>query len=277
MDVLKLGYWGTQGYLDDRSKQAVMEWLRQRQTCQREELLAHVDLTYGVVFKSQQSYRVTTTCCIKLDHGRKRRHNVPRRTRCNSPKNTPKTQEIVELLMRWRSQIASGQVRVLLVDECHLLWGDACGYVWGKTNQRLEVPMASERQRQTYYGAFDYASKQFYLQAYDAGNTDNTIAFLNYLRLLDEQARLLIIGDGASYHRSQQLRAFLAAVNAGLRFEDWKIECIRFAPHAPEQNPVEDIWLQAKQFIRKFFLLCKFFAVVKYLFELVTHQQSFTF
>ncbi len=91
--------------------------------------------------------------------------------------------------MRWRTQIATGQVRVLLIDECHLLWGDACGYVWGKTNQRIEVPIASERQRQTYYGAFDYGSKQFYVQAYDALNTDNTIAFLKYLRSVDQQAR----------------------------------------------------------------------------------------
>jgi transposase len=114
-------------------------------------------------------------------------------------------------------------------------------------------------------------------QAHDAGNTENTIAFLKYLRSLDEQARLLIIWDGASYHRSHQLRQFLAEAIAGLPPEHWNIECIRFAPHAPEQNPVEDIWLQAKQFIRKFFMLCKSFAAVKYLFELVTHQQCFTF
>lgn len=56
IDALKLGYWGTQGYLDDASKQAVSEWLRQRHSCQLEELIAHLDLTYGVVFKSQQSY-----------------------------------------------------------------------------------------------------------------------------------------------------------------------------------------------------------------------------
>ncbi|MDZ4878530.1 MAG: hypothetical protein CLLPBCKN_007965 [Chroococcidiopsis cubana SAG 39.79] len=30
IDALKLGYWGTQGYLNDVDKQAVMEWLRQR-------------------------------------------------------------------------------------------------------------------------------------------------------------------------------------------------------------------------------------------------------
>ncbi len=78
-------------------------------------------------------------------------------------------------------------------------------------------------------------------------------------------------------NRSPELREFLAQVNAGLPQEQWQIQCIRFAPHAPEQNPVEDIWLQAKQFLRKFFILCKSFAVVKYLFEFALAQQRFTF
>lgn len=54
--ALKLRYWGTQGYLDEAEKQAVIEWLRQRTSCQLEELSTHLDVTYGVVFKSQQSY-----------------------------------------------------------------------------------------------------------------------------------------------------------------------------------------------------------------------------
>lgn len=56
IDALKLGYWGTRGYLDEADKQAVFEWLQQHQTCQLEELIAQIDLTYGVVIKSQQSY-----------------------------------------------------------------------------------------------------------------------------------------------------------------------------------------------------------------------------
>lgn len=56
IDALRLGYWGTRGYLDEADKQAVFEWLQQHQTCQLEELIAHIDLSYGVVFKSQQSY-----------------------------------------------------------------------------------------------------------------------------------------------------------------------------------------------------------------------------
>jgi transposase len=33
----------------------------------------------------------------------------------------------------------------------------------------------------------------------------------------------------------------------------WKITCEVFSPNAPEQNPVEDIWLKAKNHIRKYF------------------------
>lgn len=45
---------------------------------------------------------------------------------------------------------------VFLIDECHLLWGDICGYVWGRTDERVEVPMTNERYKQTYFGALDY-------------------------------------------------------------------------------------------------------------------------
>lgn len=88
---------------------------------------------------------------------------------------------------------------------------------------------------------------------------------------------MLVVWDGASYHRSKELRKYLALVNDGLPSDQWAVECIRLAPHAPEQNPVEDVWLQAKQFIRAFYRLCQSFAAVKYLFEFVTHRQRFTF
>ncbi|AUB36382.1 Transposase [Nostoc flagelliforme CCNUN1] len=48
---------------------------------------------------------------------------------------------------------------------------------------------------------------------------------------------LLIFWDGATYHRSQDVRAFLDSMNQGLSTEEWKIHCVRFAPNCPEQNP----------------------------------------
>ncbi len=90
-------------------------------------------------------------------------------------------------------------------------------------------------------------------------------------------SRIAVLWDGASYHRSQEVRAYLASVNQGLEESERKLTCIRFAPNAPEQNPIEDIWLCAKRFIRECYHLCKSFAAVKYLFEFVTHCQIFDF
>jgi len=166
---------------------------------------------------------------------------------------------------------------VFIEDECHLLWGDICGYIWGKTSERIEVPVINERQKQTYYGAINYLTREFLIKACKKGNSDSTIAFLEYLLTQYPQSRIAVIWDGASYHRSQQVRDYLDSVNQGLDEQEWKITCIRFAPNAPEQNPVEDIWLSAKRFVREFHHLCKSFPAIKRLFELVTHHQIFNF
>lgn len=99
-----------------------------------------------------------------------------------------KKTEIMELLVQWRAEIAADSVRGMFLDECHLLWGDVCGYGWSRRNQRVEVEVKSTKEQQTYYGALDYLSKRFVVQAYSAGNEDNTIEFLKYLQSLAEES-----------------------------------------------------------------------------------------
>lgn len=147
------------------------------------------------------------------------------------------------------------------------------GYVWGQTNERIEVPVVNERQRQTYFGALNCCTKEFLVQPYTQGNSESTIKFLKYLQLQYPQQRLAIFWDGASYHRSDQLKTYLQVVNQDSKPDTWAITCTRFAPNAPEQNPVEDVWLQAKRFIRSCYHLCKSFTAVKFLFKFITHYQ----
>jgi putative transposase len=153
-----------------------------------------------------------------------------------------------------REDIDAEKLVVYMIDECHLLWGDVCGYVWGKTSERIEAPMTNEKERQTYFGALNYKSKHSFVQAYGAGNSENTVLFVKYLQDLNPGARILIFWDGASYHKYANMQDYLVEVNQGLDKSGWLITCELFSPNATEQNPVEDIWLQGKRFLREYWV-----------------------
>ena len=86
---------------------------------------------------------------------------------------------------------------------------------------------------------------------------------MKHLQTILGNKKILLIWDGASYHRYSAMQEYLQIINKNLSPENWQITCVLFAPNAPEQNPVEDIWLLAKNNIRKFFIENKTFAQVK--------------
>jgi len=53
---LSLKYRGSTGYLDGGQRQAVINWLQQKNYWHLSELQQHIEDTYGVVFASKQSY-----------------------------------------------------------------------------------------------------------------------------------------------------------------------------------------------------------------------------
>jgi hypothetical protein len=125
--------------------------------------------------------------------------------------------EIEKVLEENREEIEAGRLVVYMIDECHLLWGNVCGYVWEKTAIRVEVPMTNQRERQTYFGALNYQTKHFLVQQYRAGNSANTVLFVKYLQSLNKGARILISWDGANYHKYGEMRDALDKVNQDAR------------------------------------------------------------
>ncbi|MBE9096890.1 transposase [Tychonema sp. LEGE 07203] len=65
------------------------------------------------------------------------------------------------------------------------------------------------------------------------------------------QQKVLLIWDGASYHRGEERKIFWHYFHDGKERKDWSIICERLPTYAPEENPVEGIWLQVKNFIRR--------------------------
>jgi transposase len=137
----------------------------------------------------------------------------------------------------------------------------------------------------------DYLERKLLLKSYDRGNSKNTIDYLQYLLTESDNQRLLIFWDGATYHRSKEIQSFLDELNQGLAPEQWKIHCVRFAPNCPEQNPIEDIWLQAKTWVgsrsvslaqplvekRRFCALIPSFSHLKWMFEWFIRHTTFDF
>lgn len=149
--------------------------------------------------------------------------------------------------------------------------------MWGRTDLRVEIPITNEKERQTYYGALNAQTGEMFVQAYPTGNGENTVKFLKYLQGQHPEQAIAIIWDGATYHKYGETRDYLGELNQGKEENDWSITCILLAPHAPEQNPVEDVWLKAKQFVRTYYHDCHTFDDVKKRFVEATHLKTFSF
>ena len=157
------------------------------------------------------------------------------------------------------------------------MWGDTIGYGWGRRNERTAIPIKNINQRQTSYGVMNLYNHEFIVTPYEGGNGESTVSFLKYLQALHPDKKLIIIWDGASYHCSEEVQTYLTQVNQGLEEKDWTVTCLLFAPHAPDQNPVEDVWLQGKNFLRRHFYENKTFQQVKSSFFNFLNKKVFNF
>ncbi|MDS3860441.1 transposase [Thermosynechococcaceae cyanobacterium BACA0444] len=129
------------------------------------------------------------------------------------------------------------------MDQCHLVSEDICGYAWGKADERIQVPIKNIKERRTDYGAINYVTDRLIVKPYLSGNSQNTIQFIKAIKAIHPNQKIMVIWDGAAYHNSDDFRKYLHQVNGDKSEQEWPIYCIKLAPYAPEQNPIEAVWL----------------------------------
>jgi len=271
-EALKLNYKGGKGFLTEDQRYEIIFHLRNQPYCSVEELRDYIERHYGVVYQSKQSYYDL------LKEGGLSWHQTqainPNR---DEAQVLQKREEIKKKLAARQAEIVSGEVVVVVEDECHLVEGDSIGSVWGRRNERTAIPIQNVHQRQTYYGVMNLDNQEFILTPYEQGNGASTVSFIEYLQVLHQDKKLLIIWDGASYHCSEAVQTYLSKVNQGLEEKDWQVTCLLFAPNAPDQNPVEDVWLQGKNFLRRHFFENTTFQQVKCSFFNFLNKKVFKF
>jgi putative transposase len=193
--ALKSSYQAGKGYLNQSERQAIIEWLVEQKTWDISDLEVYLIEQYDVVFQSRQSYyQILKSARITWQKGEQ-----------VNPRQDPeliskKNREIAQLLENNRPHIEARQLIVYIIDECHLLWNDLCGYLWNLIKNPRKIPILNPKERQTYYGALELFTQEFILIPEPTANGELTVEFVKKLIAKHPDSRILLIWDGASYH-----------------------------------------------------------------------------
>lgn len=93
-------------------------------------------------------------------------------------------------------------------------------------------------------------------------NSEKTIEYLkiiegHYKPKLKNGQKILIVWDGASFHVSTEVKAWLSKHNA----DRW-LELMKFPPYCPNLNPQERVWKKLRKLIAKLLYTWKFREVI---------------
>jgi transposase len=143
----------------------------------------------------------------------------------------------VEEFQRLFARMCRDEICIVYVDEAHFHQDLDLGYTWapvGKPVWRASTspPLAA---RINWYGAYDFSQGRAFIWQEGKCNGEHTRQFLQrltaWLQLAGRQ--LVIIWDGASWHRSHSVRT---------QAQQLGIELLQLPAYSPDLNPIEGLW-----------------------------------
>ena len=137
-----------------------------------------------------------------------------------------------------RDLLASAQndrYRLVYLDEAHVHQDAGLGHGWSERGQRFWVASDAPRlaDKLSFSGLYLYNEGAVRLWPYARANGENTIDVLRRLRAEWPDRRLMLVWDGAPYHRASIVREAAAAL---------QIELVPLPGYSPDFMPVEALW-----------------------------------
>src|SRR5215211_4974248 len=124
---------------------------------------------------------------------------------------------------------------LVYVDEAHLHQDADLGYGWAKRGERFFVASSSPglSARVSFYGLYLYNEGPVRLWPFPRANGEHPIEVLRRLRAAFPDAALIVLWDGAPYHRAQAVREAVTTLG---------ITLMPLPGDSPDLMPVEALW-----------------------------------
>src|SRR3954452_7938633 len=124
---------------------------------------------------------------------------------------------------------------LVYLDEAHIHQDPDLGYGWAERGQRVWIasPSPGLSARVSFFGLYFYNEGQVRLWPYPRANGDHTIAVLRRLRAEAPDRTLIVLWDGAPYHRAQAVREIARTLD---------IDLMPLPGYSPDLMPVEALW-----------------------------------
>jgi transposase len=130
---------------------------------------------------------------------------------------------------------------VLVADECRVQKESDVQKIWYSQGEYPDIKVEQDKQAMSYYGALNVETGKCHLREFDWQKSAYTVQFLEGLEKYYKDKKVLLIWDGAPWHRGE-VKQYLKRRNR----KCW-LEIIYFPPYSPDMNPQEQVWKEARR------------------------------
>jgi transposase len=200
--------------------------------------LAHwLDVTFDVVYESPESYHFLFKAAGLSFHN----PEPFDRRRATEDEINARMKEIREEIA---PALADPDTIVVAADEVRIDQEAIIRKAWYTKGTKTKLKVNRERAAQSYIGFLSQTTGQCELLRMPWQNGPKIIQALRAFHAGHPGKKIVIVWDNAAWHRSKELRALLGPGN---QFEN--IHLIWMPPYAPDHNPIEHVWKNAKETI----------------------------